>query len=151
MTSARVSSGLPHPSGSDVVGDCLRIFMLPQVKNLPSLSGKSIVISAIPLGCRSELRCPPQCVRLRKRPVYRTRVPEATVDKHCQPDSHEHEVGPTGQVRMMQPVTDPAAMQSPAQGHLGTGVPCLLASHETPNCLRGRRRSLCPAIHAEPV
>jgi hypothetical protein len=147
----RAGSGYPQPSGSDVVRDNLRVFMLPNVKNVPTLFRQLIVVPAIPLGCRRKLRRPPVGVRLRKRPMYRTRVPEASIDKHCQPDSHKHQIRPTGQVRTVQPIANPPAMQRPAQGQLRAGVPRLLTSHESSNRLRGRRRSICPAIHAEPV
>lgn len=70
----------------------IHAYMLPDPDDEPTVRAQRAVDIAVPLSVSSELRSPVTQVRFRCRPVQRTAMPEATIDKNSYSSPREHDV-----------------------------------------------------------
>jgi len=126
------------PSFGKLVGDDLRIFVLPDVQRFPPHRGELGVVAPVSLDVAVELPFPPLGVRLRNGHVLGTRVPIATVDEHRHAKTAEHEVRSARQVGAVSPIPHTASVKSAPQPPLRAGISPPLSRHEDPHLLGGR-------------
>ena len=116
----------------NTVGGHDRVIVFPHSDDRPTRLGERCVGRPISSHVRLELLRPPLLVRLREGCVLRATMPETAVDEHRDPLAREGDIGPRStQSRDTQvdPVAETAAVELPAQSHLGVRIPVSHARH----------------------
>ncbi len=117
------------------------LLVLPDADHPPPVHGQAFVGVPVPRGVSRQLVPPPPTVAVRDPTVLGTRVPKAAIDEDRHPRRWEHQVGTStnpAQRRSVDEEPPPPAVQLPAQGQLGCGVPAALVPHPHPRPLTGR-------------
>jgi hypothetical protein len=68
--------------------------VFPKTQDAPARSHETHVRISVATDVRLDLLLPPRGVRLGPRSVYRTGVPEATINEYCKFDRLEYEICP---------------------------------------------------------
>lgn len=106
------------------------IFMLPHPNYDPSQISQTLLCTTVPRDIRFELGSPPVCVCLGRDSVDGATVPEATVDEYGDLGTGEDDVGPAGNGRHVNAVTETHAMQFTSESALGLSARRSQRRHE---------------------
>lgn len=127
----------------DLIRDHIRRLMCPGLHDSPACGFELVVSASIACLVSLDLCPPPRCVCLRPSAMFRTAVPETTVDVDSDTLTREQDVGPTTQRRDWPTVhieAKSSAVQLGADRELGRGVALMRRSHPPKRfCGRGRR------------
>lgn len=139
-----VSGGMLLPSrdcAHDDLSDGARVLVFPETQNSPPQSFEMLRGLAVTLRIVVQLRPPPTGIRPGVRCVFRTAVPKASVDEHCDVWAGEGDVDasarPTGHWAV-QAVAMSRSMQQTTHSHFGRCVSTCLAAHAVGDARRGR-------------
>lgn len=131
MLTVRSSIGSLPPQALDLTGDNGGIIVFPCPDNEPPISAQGDGVPLVPGLIGIELAAPPSGIRLGGDGMLRTAVPEAAVNEHGDAGAGQHDVRAPRQPPGVDPESEAATMQGPAQRELGSGTRCPQARHET--------------------
>lgn len=109
------------------------MLMLPHAYDLPAGVLKAFVGVTVTSHVATELLAPPVAVALRQRPVFRTSMPETSIDENRNPSAREYEIRAATpefrERRNVDPVPQPPLMEFAPKGELWIRVPTSLRFH----------------------
>jgi hypothetical protein len=120
----------------------LRVLVLPNPDHLPTCCGQQQVHTLVSLSVAIELRTPILAICLRRLPMLRTAVPEATIDKHRDLPGWEHDICPVSNASdwatvLKKPQAEPVERRP--QRYLRSGVRAAVTPHRRADTGRARR------------
>lgn len=138
MLGLRSGGYLPEPQ-RDGLSNIGRGLVLPESQDRPPSLAKPLIRVPVSLSVAFDLLAPEVGVRPRPGCMFRTAVPEATVDESGHACASEDDVGPSsdaGDGGEVDPVPEPAGVEKATHGHLRPRVSTTVAAHAPAHTVR---------------